>query len=82
MVSDLLIYYDSLTGNDVISCRCSRWDTDNYSFIIETWLKKDDLNTLISNITPGATDELYNILSKPTYYDKTWQGQNILFHLM
>jgi len=36
------------------------------------------LDSLISNIVPGATDELYTILGKPTYYDKTWQGRNTI----
>jgi len=74
---DLLIYYD--TGpEDYIDCRCSRWDTDNYTVIVESWLTKDQLTELRSHIVPGAAGELYRILGKPFYYDKTWQRQNTL----
>jgi len=74
----LLIYYNSLTGDDFICCECSRWDVQDYSMIIETWLTKSQLQTIMNNITPGATDELYKILGKPKYYDATWQGENTL----
>jgi len=36
------------------------------------------LNTLIDNIVPGAADELYNILGRPRYYDKTWRANNTI----
>jgi len=75
---DLAIYYDSLNGNDFLDCRCSRWDVQNYSVIIETWLKKADFQNLVSNTKVGAVGELYNILGKPRYYDKTWQGNNTI----
>ena len=75
---DLYIYYDSLTGNDYLLCRCSRWDVSNYTVVIETWLKKSDLQTLRNNIVPGAVGELYTILGKPMYYDQTWEGNNTL----
>lgn len=75
---DLHIYYNSLTGNDFISCRCSRWDVDNYSFVVETWLKESDLQNILNNVTPGATGELYKILGKPQFFDSTWQGENTL----
>lgn len=75
---DLLIYYDSLEGSDFIDCRCSRWSTDNYTFSVETWLYKDDYQTLLDYITPGATGELFKILGKPTFYDQTWQGNNTI----
>lgn len=77
---DLLIFYDSLsqTASNYIDCWCSRWDVSNYSFTIETWLKKDDIDTLRTNITPGAVGELYRILGRPLYYDKTWSRDNTL----
>lgn len=75
---DLAIYYGSLTGDDYIDGRCSRWDTQNYNIIIETWLKENDINTLKNNITPGAVGELYRILGRPLFYDKTWAGGNTL----
>jgi hypothetical protein len=75
---DLLIYYDTLTDNDFIECWCSRWDIDNYSVIAETWLKEDEYNTIKDNTRPGAVAELFNILGKPHYYDKSWSGKNTL----
>jgi len=75
---DLLIYYDSLANKDFVSCRCSRWDVQDYSIVVETWLKESNLQTILNNITPGATDELYTILGKPKYYDATWQGNNTI----
>lgn len=61
-----------------IDCRCSRWDVQDYSIIIETWLKKSDLQSLRNSITPGAVGELYKILGKPRYYDQTWSGDNTI----
>ena len=78
IIGDLLIYYDTYENNDFIDCWCSRWDVDNYSVIVETWLKEDDLSILLDNITPGATDELYSILGRPYYYDKTWASENTI----
>ena len=75
---DLAIYYDSLASNDYIDCRCSRWDVQNYQVIIETWLKKADMANLIDNTTVGAVGELYTILGRPRYYDKTWSSKNTL----
>ena len=72
---DLLIYYD---GSNFIDCWCSRWDVQNYNIIIETWLRKSDANTLQDNIVPGAVGELYTILGRPTYYDKTWSAGNTI----
>ena len=77
-MSDLQIYYNSLAGSDYISCDCSRYDVQNYNITIETWLTKSQLQTLRDNITPGATGELYTILGKPRFYDKTWQGENTI----
>jgi hypothetical protein len=74
---DLSIYYDS-EPYTFIDCRCSRWDSDNYQIILETWLKKSDLQLLIDNTTPGAVSELYNVLGKPFHYDKTWTADNTL----
>ena len=78
MIEDLRIYYDSLDSPDLITSDCLRWDVQDYSVVIETELTKSQLSTLRDNITPGATDQLYNILGKPTYYDKTWTGSNTI----
>lgn len=75
---DLRIYYGDMGTNDFICCNCSRWDVQDYSVVIETWIKKSDLQNLVSNITPGAVGELYRILGKPRYYDKTWSGDNTI----
>jgi len=73
---DMAIYYGS--GGSYIDCRCSRWDVQDYTIIVESWLKKDEIQELRNNITPGAVGELYQVLGKPHYYDKTWQGQNTI----
>jgi len=77
-MNDLRIYYDTLASPNVISSNCSRWDTQGYTTIIETWLTKDQLQTLRDNIVPGAASELYEILGQKMYYDKTWQGNNTI----
>ena len=61
-----------------INCFCSRWDTDNYSTILETWLNKSDCKTLRDNIVPGAVGELYSVLGKSYYYDMTWDSSNTI----
>jgi len=77
---DLLIYYGDMRDSsyDFVDCYCSRWDVQNYSVIIETWLKEDDLNLIQDNIRPGAVGELYTILGRPRYYDSTWSSDNTL----
>lgn len=76
---DLKIYYNTFDGENYICCWCSRWDVEDYSIIIETWMNKEDLMNLRNNIVPGAADELYTILGQPTYYDATWQAENTLY---
>jgi len=75
---DLQIFYGDQGMSDYIDCDCSRWDVQNYNIIVETWMKKSDLQTLRDNITPQAVGELYNILGRPRFYDKTWTGGNTL----
>jgi len=74
----LRIYYSSLSSPHYIECPCVRWDTSDYSITIETILDKTDRNTLFTHITPGAVSELYNILGKPFYVDKTFEGNNTI----
>jgi hypothetical protein len=76
---DLSIYYNSLVGDDFILCGCSQWDTSDNTIVISTWMNKSNITTLRDNIVPGAVGELYQILGKPTYYDKTWEGHNTLY---
>jgi hypothetical protein len=61
-----------------IECWCSRWDVQDYSLIVEAWLKKSDLNTLRTNLRPGAVSELFQILGRPFYVDKSWTAANTL----
>jgi hypothetical protein len=75
MKFDLYIYF---SGNHYVSGNCSRWDVNDYSVVIETWLKKRAYNDLNDNIRPGAVKELYKILGKPKYVDTSWQGKNTL----
>ena len=76
---DLLIYYGNRDTEEYLDCKCSRWDVSDYDIIVETWLKKDDAQTLRENIVPGATGELFKVLGRPTFYDKTWQSKNTLY---
>ena len=64
--------------NDFLDVKCSRWDVQDYDIVVETWMKKSDLQTLMENITPGAVGQLYKILGRPRMYDSTWQAQNTL----
>ena len=77
---DLVIYYGSRDkeGNNYIEGWCSRWDIDNYNIIVETWLKKEDLQTLKNHIRPGAVKELKRVIYSPKFYDSTWGGHNTL----
>jgi len=77
-MNDLRIYYSSMAGDHYMDCKCSRWDVDGYSLIVETWLKKSNLQELRNHIAPNAVDELYEILGVKHYFDITWQGANTL----
>lgn len=75
---DLYIYYSSMAGDHYTLSRCSRWDVSNYQVVIETWLSKDDAETILTHTKPGAAGELFKIIDKPIYYDKTLGGKNTL----
>ena len=75
---DLLIYYDSLTGSDYVECWCSRWDVQDYSIIIEAWMKKADYLNIRNNVRPGAVGSYKYLLGRDKYYDATWRGYNTL----
>jgi len=77
-INDLAIFYGQGLDTEYIDCRCSRWDVQDYSVIVETWLYKEDVDTLMENIRPGAVRELYKILGKPHFVDSSWQGYNTL----
>jgi len=73
-MTDLII-----SGNSCyIECFASRYDLQNYNIIIETWLKKSELQDLKDSIRPGAVNELYNIMGRPRFYDTSWRGYNTI----
>ena len=78
MDKDLTIYYSSLAAPYCISCMCSRWDQSDYNIVVETWLKKSDVQTLMDHTKPGAVGELYEVLGSKVHYDQTWAGNNTL----
>jgi len=73
-VNDLRIY---VSGGSIITCPCSRWDQDNYTIIIETYLNRNQRDLLRSNIRPGAVAELYRLLGRPVYYDTSFGSNTI-----
>ena len=77
-MTDLKIYYSSLSDPHFINCNCNDWRVDNYSVIVETILNKTDLNTLRTHLTPGAVGEFYKILGRTIYNDRTWKGDNTI----
>ena len=78
MISTIRIYYSSLADPHYLECPCNNWHQSDYSIMIETILSKSQRDTLFNHITPGATAQLYQVLGKPYYYDKTWSGNNTL----
>lgn len=77
-MGDLDIYYSSLASPHSVDCWCSRWDVKDFSIVIETFLNKSDFQTIQDHTVPGAVGELYKVLGRPVYYDKTWNGENTL----
>lgn len=73
-LNDMRIY---VSGGSYIDCPCSRWDQENYTLIIETYLDKDKRDILRSKIRPGAVAELFQLLGRPVYYDTSF-GSNTL----
>jgi hypothetical protein len=75
---DMEIRFGGLGESEKIICYCTKWDSNNYSYTIETLIKKPESVILKNNIVPGAVKELYVILGKPRYYDETWTGSNTI----
>jgi len=75
---DLVIFYGTDLNTSFIDCRCSRWDVQDYSVIVSTWVSKQDAQNLRSNIRPGAVGEQYKLYERPVYKDKTWSDKNTL----
>jgi len=62
--------------NNYIDCWCTRWDEGNWDLTFETFLGSGARDFLFSNVTPGATSEMYNILGTPHYIDSTYSSGN------
>jgi len=77
-IGDLNIYYSSLSYPHYINCKCSRWDIQDYTFVIETWLTKSQLKTIRDHIRPGAVGEFVKLYERPIYKDKSWKNDNTL----
>jgi hypothetical protein len=75
----LNIYYGTLKEPDFINCWCSRWDAQDDSIIIETFLTESQVKTLSDNITPGAVSALFTVMGKTTYYDSSFGSNKLLF---
>lgn len=76
---DLIIFYGDISRYDnIIQARASRWDVQDYSIIVSTWIKKDDLLRLRNNIRPGAIKQLNRVVYAPKFYDSTFSGKNTL----
>jgi len=75
---DLRISWPDYGYTDQVAGRCSRWDINEYTVTVETWLTRSELQSLRNHIVPGATEELYEILNVPKFYDKTWSNSNTL----
>lgn len=76
---DLKIYYSSQSGGEYTYYGwATRWDASNYSITVETYLPAIESKELVAALKPGAVGELYQILGRPYYYDKTWNGSNTL----
>lgn len=75
---DLAIYYDTLGDDNFVDCFCTRWEVQDYNVVVETWLKKADFQTLLTHTRVGAVGELYRILGRPLFYDKSWDASNTI----
>ena len=72
--------YDlTISGNHCcINCMCSRFTTDNYTNVIETWMTKSNLQNLRNSIRPGAVKDLFSALGLPHFYDMSFSDKNTL----
>lgn len=65
-------------GGGTVTTTCNRWDVSNYTVVTEFTMTKSEYDTVRNNITPGAAGELFKVLGRPYYYDKTWNDENTL----
>ena len=56
----------------------TRWDEDNWSVVVETFLSDVHRDLLFANVVPGAVRELYNYLGLPIFIDTTFNSGNTL----
>jgi hypothetical protein len=75
----LKIYMPTAQSINFIKCWCTRWDENDYTVSVETFLGSANRNLLFSHITPGLYRELYNVLGKPKYIDGTFRKANTLW---
>jgi hypothetical protein len=75
---DLEIRFGNLGESEKIICYCTKWDTSNYTYIVETFIRKEESILLRNNIVPGCVKELYRILESPFYVDSTWSDSNTI----
>jgi len=75
----LKIYMPSAGAANFIQCWCTRFDEDNFSIVLETFLTSANRNLLFAHVVPGAYRELYNILGKPKFIDSTYSKENTLW---
>ena len=65
-------------GGTQIDVWCSRWDRDKWTYTLEFWCTSSQREKLWKSVTPGAVEELYNILGVPSFYDATFSSGNTL----
>ena len=77
--NDLLISGCSAntTGTQIV-VGCSRWSRSGFENVIEFWCSASQRNAIYKNITPKCSNELYNILGTPTFYDVTFSDSDTL----
>lgn len=54
------------------------WNITDWNIRIKFVATRDQRDTLVSNVVPGAVDKLYEVLGNPHFYDTTLDGSNTL----
>ena len=61
---------------DYVDCAVTRWQENNDSLVIETFLSSSNRGKLFHNVVPGAVRELYSILGVKKFIDTTYASSN------
>jgi len=61
-----------------IQCWCSRWDETDWNIVIETFMNKSNLKSLLDSCRVGGVGELWYILGSHVYYDTSWEKKNTI----